>query len=341
MKALVYTGPLKAEVLDVEEPTPRAGCLKIKMNYCGICGSDIGIYLGGHPRAKAPLVLGHEFVGEVADASGSKRGFKKGDRVVAYPLISCGHCLPCRTGNAHVCRTLGLIGIDVDGGICEAAYIDEDVLVRVPENLSDKAAAVVEPLAVIVRTIHQAGFKALDSAAIIGAGPIGQLTALALKHMGASRVFISDLDPVRLQKAAQYGAVPVCTRDESLFDAVCAATEGEGVDVVFECSGAESAAMDMTRLVRIGGTVCMTAIHKKPHLVNLQELNFREVTLVGSRVYTKEEFKSAVAFAAQISDALETVVSHIVPLRESDKVFDMIKDPTLGTVKVLVDCTQI
>ena len=341
MKALVYTGPLKAEVLQVPKPAPRVGFLEIKMSYCGICGSDIGIYLGGHPRAKAPLILGHEFVGVVTDASQSKKGFKCGDRVVAYPLLSCGHCLPCRTGNAHVCKTLGLIGIDTDGGICEYAVVDEDVLFKVPDNLSDKAAAVIEPLAVIIRTIHQANFKALNSAAIIGAGPIGQLTALVLSHMGVSKMFISDLDPLRLKKAAQYGAIPVLSTEQNLVDVVMDATNGDGVDVVFECSGAESAALDMTKIVRIGGTVCMTAIHKKPHLVNLQELNFREVTLVGSRVYTKEEFGSAVFFAAKINDALASLVSHIVPLAESDKVFDMIKDPSLGTVKVLVDCTKV
>ena len=173
MKALVYEGAKKAVLEEVEEPKKREGTVKLDIKYCGICGSDIGIYLGTHPRAKAPLVFGHEFLGIVAE-DGQK--FKKGDRVVPFPLLSCGQCRACRTGNEHVCNTLGLIGIDKDGGVCERIYVDEDVLYKVPDGVSDKAAAVIEPLAVIVRAIHQSGFKAMDTCVVIGAGPIGMLS---------------------------------------------------------------------------------------------------------------------------------------------------------------------
>ena len=151
MKALVYEGAKKAVLEDVKDPKKKEGAVKLDIKYCGICGSDIGIYLGTHPRAKAPLVFGHEFLGIVAE-DGQK--FKKGDRVVPFPLLSCGQCRACRTGNEHVCNTLGLIGIDKDGGVCERIYVDEDVLYKVPDGVSDKAAAVIEPLAVIVRAIH-------------------------------------------------------------------------------------------------------------------------------------------------------------------------------------------
>ena len=171
MKALVYTAPHKVEVQDVPEPKGRDGAAKVKMHYCGICGSDIGIFAGKHPRAKAPLVLGHEFVGTIEEIQGGSGRFAPGDRVVAYPLISCGHCLACRTGHPHVCKTLKLIGIDVDGGIAEHAWIDEDVLFKVPDSMSDKIAALVEPLAVIVRSMHQAKFDVLKSAVVTGAGP--------------------------------------------------------------------------------------------------------------------------------------------------------------------------
>ncbi|WMI80265.1 zinc-dependent alcohol dehydrogenase [Anaerotignum sp. MB30-C6] len=338
MKALVYTGPKVAEVLDVAEPIAKEGAVKVKMKYCGICGSDMGIYLGTHPRAKAPLIFGHEFLG-IIEEDGKK--FKKGDRVVAYPLLSCGYCLPCRTGNAHVCNTLGLIGIDVDGGICQYAYVDEDVMFKVPDGVSDKAAAVIEPLAVIVRSIHQAKFQALDTCVVIGAGPIGMITGMMLVHMGASKVFISDVDDKKLEKAKSFGMTPVNVKKENLEQVVKAATEGEGADVLFECSGAEIAAMQMTDITRVGGNICMTSVHKHPHSVNLRDLNFKEQTLVGSRVYTKEEFRQAVAYAEIINDELESIVSHVVSLKDSPKVFDMIADPTAGTCKVLVDCQDL
>jgi 2-desacetyl-2-hydroxyethyl bacteriochlorophyllide A dehydrogenase len=334
LKALLYLGPKTAAIRDVAEPEPKEGQVRLNIRYCGICGSDIGIYLGTHPRAKAPLVLGHEFLGEIAEDG---RTFRKGDRVTAYPLLSCGTCLPCRTGNAHVCDTLGLIGIDIDGGACGTICVDEDVLFKVPDDVSDKAAAVTEPLAVIVRAIHQSRLKALDTALVTGAGPIGFLTGLMLRHMGASKVMISDVNKNRLSRAESLGMIPVdASKDVLKFTRE--ATHGVGVDILYECSGAESVALQMTDLVRVGGTICMVAQHKVPHEVNLRDLNYKEQMMIGTRVYTKEEFRLAVGYAAAIREELETVVSHMLPLEDSPRVFDMIADPGSGTVKVLIDC---
>ena len=273
MKALVYTGPKQVRVLDVPEPAPKEGALQVEVSYCGICGSDIGIYLGTHPRAKAPLVLGHEFLGHVR---GNGRKFKEGDRVVAFPLISCGKCRACRTGNAHVCNSLKLIGIDQDGGICERLYVDEDVLVKVPEGVSDRAAVVIEPLAVILRAVHQARFQARDTAVVVGAGPIGMLTGIVLKDIGASQVFISDVAEKRLKIAGELGLTPVNVAEEDLEKIVMDATDGEGADVLFECSGSAAAAAQMTKLTRVSGGICMVSVHKQSHEVDLRDLNFKE-----------------------------------------------------------------
>lgn len=338
MKALVYTEPGKVEVRDVPVADGKPGAVKIRMHYCGICGTDIGIVSGKHPRAKAPLVLGHEFVGTIEEVRKGSGRFKPGDRVVAYPLISCGHCLPCRTGNPHVCDTLKLIGIDQDGCIAEYAWIDEDVLFKLPETMSNTTAALVEPLAVVVRSMHQAHFELLDSAVVTGAGPIGILTAIVLKHSGASRIIISDVDEARLSLCKQFGFETVNARQASIVDYVRQSTNGEGVDIVFECSGVESAAAEMTKLARIGGMICMTGIHKAPRPVDLRDMNFKEQILIGSRVYTKREFEMSVAYAASIAADLEKVITQTVPLTKAEGVFDMIADPTVNTVKVLVDC---
>lgn len=338
MKALVYTGPETVEVRDVAEPSPRKGAVKVRMVYCGICGSDIGIFSGKHPRAKAPLVLGHEFVGVVEELGEGVTSLRPGDRVVAYPLLSCGECLPCRTGSEHVCRSLGLLGIDRDGGLAETAWVDADVLYKVPENLSDKAAAMIEPLAVVVRSLHQARFAPLQSAAILGAGPIGILTAVVLERSNASRVIISDIDNSRLAMCRELGFETVDERERNFAEYVEAGTAGDGVDAVFECTGVESAALESTRIARIGGCICMTGVHKMPHKVDLQALNFREQWMVGTRVYTKYEFERSVSFAPDIAPALEKIVSHVIPLSRADQVFAMIADPAVPTAKVVVDC---
>ena len=338
MKALVYTGPEKVEVKDLPMPQPKAGAAKVKITYCGICGSDIGIFSGKHPRAKAPLILGHEFVGVIEEIKDAKRGFAVGDRVTAYPLLSCGHCVACRRGDKHVCKTLGLLGIDEAGAMAEYLWVDEDVLFKVPDEVSDKTAAVLEPFAVIVRELHQSGFKALDSAVICGAGPIGTLTGILLKHCGASRIIVSDMDEARLALCREFGFETVNIREKSIVDYVNETTNGDGADIVYECSGAEASALDATKLCRIGGTICMTGVHKMPHAMNLQDINFKEQKVVGTRVYTMYEFGQAVEYAKVINADLEKVVSHIVPIKESDKVFAMIADPKINTAKVLVDC---
>ena len=339
MKALVYVAPHKVEVRDVPVPAGRPGAARIRMHYCGVCGSDISIVAGKHPRAKAPLVLGHEFVGTVEEIREGSGRIAVGDRVVAYPLISCGTCLPCRTGHPHVCQTLKLIGIDGDGGMAETAWVDEDVLFRVPDGLSDKVAALVEPLAVIVRSLHQARFNLLDSAVVTGAGPIGLLTAIVLRHAGASRIIVSDIDKGRLALTTALGFEAVDIGSTNLVDHVAATTDGEGVDVVFECSGAEGAALEMTKLARVGGMICMTGIHKAPRPVDLRDLNFKELTMIGSRVYTKHEFETTVGYAAAIAEDLEKVVTQVIPLSQSETLFDLIADPDVATAKVLVDCT--
>ena len=338
MKALVYTAPHKVEVQDVPEPKGRSGAAKVKMHYCGICGSDIGIFAGKHPRAKAPLVLGHEFVGTIEEIRDGSGRLAVGDRVVAYPLISCGECLACRTGHPHVCKSLKLIGIDMDGGIADHAWIDEDVLFKVPDTMTDKIAALVEPLAVVVRSLHQARFNVLDSTVVTGAGPIGVLTAIVLKHSGASRIVVSDVDQARLDVCKELGLETVNVKDTSLVDYINDSTNGEGVDIVFECSGAPSSAAEMTKITRIGGTICMTGIHKEPRPVDLRDMNFKEQNLIGSRVYTKNEFEVSVAYAQTIAEDLAKVVTQVVPLTQSEGIFDMIADPAVNTVKVLVDC---
>ncbi|WP_373236378.1 zinc-dependent alcohol dehydrogenase [Cohaesibacter celericrescens] len=339
MKALVYAGPCKAEVRDVPAPQARTDAVKVKMLYCGLCGTDIGIFSGKHPRAKAPLVFGHEFVGVVEETPKGSQ-FSKGDRVVAYPLISCGECYACKNGTPHVCASLRLIGIDCDGGMAEHAWIDEDVLVKVPDTISDQLAALTEPLAVVVRSLHQARFQPLDRCVVMGAGPIGILTAIFLKHSGAAQIIISDVDKGRLELCREFGFDAVNVRDTDLAEHVNKVTNNVGVDIVFECSGVESAALEMSKLARVGGMICMTGIHKAPHAVNLMDLNFKEQTIVGSRVYTMREFSDSVPLLEKMATDLEKVITQIVPLSDCAGIFDMVADPSLRTVKILVDCQK-
>ncbi|WP_196604448.1 zinc-dependent alcohol dehydrogenase [Pectinatus haikarae] len=337
MKALVYNGPKKADVMEYKAHEKSKGSLKIVIKYCGVCGSDIGIYMGTHPRAKAPLVFGHEFLGIVAENGNI---LKKGDRVVAYPLISCHHCFACRNGNEHVCNNLKLIGIDTDGGMAETIYAAEDILFKVPESVSDKAAVTIEPLAVLVHALHMINMNVLDTVVISGAGPIGLLCGIMLRHAGAANIFISDIAEKRLALATQLGLIAVNLRNQDLNKVVKTSTNGEGCDIFFECSGAAAPAMEMSEITRVRGKICIVSVHKNPHEVNLRDINFKEQTIVGTRVYTKDEFRQAVNLTIALEKDLEKIVTHIIPLSESNKVFDLIADMDNGSAKVVVDCRK-
>lgn len=338
MKALVYEGPKKVAVQEVAVPVPRDGQALIKVNYCGICGSDIGIYSGTHPRAKAPLILGHEFVGVIEEIKGEANGFKVGDRVAAYPLLSCGHCFACKNGKEHVCDTLKLIGIDLDGGIAEYVCCNTDALYKIPDSVPMKVAGIIEPLAVAVHTLHRSGFKPLDKVAIQGAGPIGLLVGIVAKHSGAACVIISDIDEGRLDMGCRLGFETVNSTKESLTDYVKKVTDGVGVDIIYECTGVESAALEMTAPCRTDGMICMVGVHKAPHPVALSDMHFRELNMTATRVYTRRDFGQAVAYTKEICSELEQVITPVLPLSDCANVFDLIHDPAQPTAKVMIDC---
>ncbi len=338
MKALVYKGPEKAEVCDVPQATLLPGQARIKVSYCGVCGSDIGIYSGKHPRAKAPLIMGHEFVGVIEETMGETGGFKPGDRVAAFPLISCGKCLPCRTGRSHICNSLKLIGIDLDGGMAQYVNCSSDVLFLLPDNVDDRICSIIEPLAVAVHSVHRSGFRPLDTCAVIGAGPIGLLVGIVLKDSGASRVIISDISQPRLDLCRELGFETVNSREQSLADYVMEATSGDGANVVYECSGAAAGAAEMTYPVCADGMITLVGVHKEPRQVVLGDMHFRELNMTATRVYTKEEFGQTVRYTQKLKHELDKVITHAVPLEESERVFDIIADPAEKAMKVVIKC---
>lgn len=335
MKSLVYTAPKSIEIRDVAMPKAGLGEVLLKMRLCGVCGTDIGIWGGTHPRATAPLILGHEFVGEMVQDSPR---FAKGQRVVAYPLISCGTCHPCRTGGPHVCAKLRLIGIDGDGGMAEYLAVPEDMLFAIPDTVEDRIAALIEPLAVALRAVEQSAMGVADRVVVLGAGPIGLLVALVAQHAGAGPVLISDIDPARLALAAELGFTPIDVRRQDLAAEVMTATEGDGADVVFECAGVASAALDMTRITRPGGAICIASLHKAPQPVALLDVAFKELRLIGSRVYTREQFRRSIPLARTLAGPLQRLITRTLPLSRAGDVFEIIRDPVQTDIKILIDC---
>jgi threonine dehydrogenase-like Zn-dependent dehydrogenase len=321
MLAARYLGPGRIESIQV--PTPEVGNEEalVKVEACGFCGSDLGIVAGVHPRAKAPLTLGHEFCGRIERIqSASTPNLKEGDLVTAYPLISCGRCYVCRTGASHVCRELRLYGFDVDGAMAECVRLPVSSLLRLPNDMSPLVGAVVEPLAVAVHGVSLAPTEDASTAVVMGAGPIGLLTALVARAKNIASVLISDVLPSRLALATRLGlhAVPAGAELKKI---VGATTSGDGVDLLFECAGVPGTAKDMTSLVRSRGTIVNLGVFKKPVEVDMQTVNFKELSILGSRVYTRRDFEVAIELASILP--IRDIVTHFFPLPEVQAAFDL------------------
>ncbi|MDR1936114.1 MAG: alcohol dehydrogenase catalytic domain-containing protein [Candidatus Accumulibacter sp.] len=290
MKSIQYKGAQLVETGEKAVPEIGPGEVLIKVAYAGVCGSDMFIYQGTHPRAKAPLVMGHEFSGVIEKGHGT---LAKGTPVTVYPLLSCGYCDPCKNGYAHVCNTLKLIGIDCDGGMAEYVKVPEDKIVPIPADLPLKLGAFIEPVAVAVHATRRSGYKPGDSAVVYGAGPIGLCVASCLKYFGASRVLVVEANAYRLDIARQLGFTPIDAGKEDIKARVLEYTDGHNIDLAFDCAAHPSVHTTILDILRVQGTGVVVGSYKKPAEVDLLKIEFKELTLIGIRVYERRDFEIA------------------------------------------------
>lgn len=332
MLAARYLGPNRVEPVDTPIPDLSPGEALVRVEACGFCGSDLGIVAGVHPRARVPLTLGHEFCGTIEDQAGPNSSLRAGDRIAAWPLVSCGTCWVCRNGAPHVCRSLRLYGIDFDGGMAQYVRMPVASILPLPPSTSPLLGAVIEPLAVAVHGVRQAPTTKSQAVVVIGAGPIGLLTALVAEACGFGPAIISDILPSRRAIAAELGLRAVSAGEE-LRHHVESATSGEGVGLLFECTGAASAAREMTALVRPRANIINLGVFKKPAEVDLQAINFKEISLRGSRVYTRGDFEEAIRLSSFLP--ISRIVTHCFPLQDVQSAFQCFRSGQ-NACKVLI-----
>jgi len=231
MEAAVWTATDQVKVTGVPLPEVPQGWALVKVAYNGICGTDLAILHGRHPRATAPLIMGHEISGWVE--RGGATGPAAGTLIVVEPLISCGGCRSCKNGLTHVCRRLGLYGIDAPGGMARYVALPPEVLHAVPDSVDPRTATLAEPLAVAVHALERSGMETGDTVAVYGAGPIGILTALVARHEGAAAVVITEPSPWRREVAAQLGFT-VVAQGSTMAATLAPLTDGEGADTTFD-----------------------------------------------------------------------------------------------------------
>jgi (R,R)-butanediol dehydrogenase / meso-butanediol dehydrogenase / diacetyl reductase len=298
MKAARYHGRGDIRVEDLPEPHAGPGQVQLAVEWCGICGTDLHEYLDGpifaptpqapHPLTggAVPITLGHEFAGVVSEVGEGVTGLSEGDRVVVEPYDVCGTCVACRSGRYNVCRSLGFIGLDGDqGGFAERAVIDRR-WVHPIGDLTTEQGALVEPLAVGYHATKLSGLEAGQTAVVFGAGPIGLVTAAALRAVGAGQVVVVEPADARKAKAPGAGAdVVLDPTEEDVPERVRELTGGAGADVTFECAGLDPVLAQAVASTRPGGTCVNVSIWGQPATFDVNSLVLSEIRLIGSLAY--------------------------------------------------------
>jgi (R,R)-butanediol dehydrogenase / meso-butanediol dehydrogenase / diacetyl reductase len=316
-----YMGDRTITVAELEPAPPGAGEVQVRVAFTGLCGTDLHILHGNmDARVHTPLTFGHEMSGTIAALGAGVTDWSVGDAVTVMPLDWDGTCPACLAGNQHICQNLNFIGIDSPGSLQELWNVPASVLVALPAGLRLDHAALVEPVAVAVHDVRRSNLQPGQKAVVIGGGPIGVLIASVAREFGGDVVVI-ELDANRRAQIDALGFTTLDPRETDQVEWVTEWTGGAGADVVFEVSGAAQAVLGATDLAKVRGTLVVVAIHPVPREINLQRLFWRELSILGARVYQRVDFETAVELLATGVIPAELLITRIVALDETQEAF--------------------
>ena len=339
MRALVKARP-EPGIWMQDVPVPEIGPndVLIKVRKASICGTDIHIWnwdAWSQKTIKVPMVIGHEFMGEIAKLGAEVTGFQVGDRVSGEGHITCGHCRNCRAGKRHLCRNTVGLGVNRPGCFAEYVSLPAFNVFRVPKDIPDEIAAFFDPLGNAVHTALSFDLVGED-VLITGAGPIGVMAAAISKHVGARHVVVTDLNPYRLDLARKLGATrAVDVKSETLGDVMRSLGMTEGFDVGMEMSGNDRAFRDLLSVMNHGGRVAILGIPPNEVSIDWNQVIFKGLVLKG--VYGREMFETWYKMVAMLQSGLDVapVVTHRFPAAQYAQAFEAMRSGQSG--KVILD----
>ncbi|MEM8959330.1 MAG: alcohol dehydrogenase catalytic domain-containing protein [Pseudomonadota bacterium] len=327
--AAFYRGNKQFDVEPVASADPGPGEVAIRIAYCGICGTDMHVYHGNmDARVGLNRIVGHEMSGTVAAVGAHVDDVTVGEKVVVRPLDPCGDCPACVAGHRHLCHRLKFLGLDTDGAMQDFWVVPAHTVHRLPEGMQLDHAALIEPVAVACHDVRLSSLRAGEDAVVIGGGPIGVLVAMVAREAGG-HVVISEVNPNRLAIARTLGFDVVNPVEEDLFAAIDARTGGKGADVVFEVSGTQPGVDAMTAVAATRARIVMVAIHATKPQIDLFQFFWRELKLIGARVYEPEDYEQAIALVSGGAIDADTVITDVSPLAEIQQAFEALdRSPT-------------
>ena len=343
MRAAVWYKPRYMRIEEVKKPEVWPDEVLIKIKYCGICGTDLHVFTGEVPTEwvgiTPPVILGHEFSGEVAEVGKNVSGIEVGDRVSVDPMYGCGNCAPCRRGDIKQCLMMKTIGYSVNGGFAEYCKANCALVYKLPSNVSFEEGALTEPVSCAYHTIERAEIQLGTSVAVLGSGPVGLLLLQLAKAAGASPLIATDVVPSKLELAKKLGAdIVLNPKEVDLTKEIKDITNGNGVDVCIEAVGRGETYEQAVNLVGIGGRAILMGFCSEGTTINLDtwELMLREITIKLSRENPFTFTKAINAIKSGHVDA-KALISHVFPLEKILDGFESQNKEPGKTFKVLIE----
>ena len=349
MKATRFYGPHDLRTDEIDEPELQPGTVKIKVDWTGICGTDLHEYeegpifcpSPGHPHPlsgeSVPVILGHEFAGVATEVADGVTHINVGDKVAVDPIYNCGDCAPCRAGSYNLCVIVGYVGLSGrGGGFAEYVVVQADRVHGLGDVPTD-IGALVEPLAVAHHAISRSGAKPGDSVVVFGAGPIGLFVIALLKAQGIDRIFSVELSSIRKAKATRAGASMVLDPSEvDVVERIKEETNGLGADVAFECVGVNAAIQSAIEALRFHGTLVNISIWGHKAEVDMLTLLMKELTVKGSFAYANDHAPVIELLKSGKLDVADFITGRIAVEDVYEQGFRQLIDNKEENVKILV-----
>ena len=337
MKVACLVDRERIELQDRPVPEPGPGQVRLRPVAVGVCGSDVHAFLGEHPFVHPPIVLGHE-IGAVVDRLGpGVSELREGQLVTVEPNLVCGQCYNCRSGRYNICARLQVIGcVGYDGGMAEYLVVPATKVIPVPATWSGERAALVEPTAVGVHAVRQGALSAGSDVVVLGAGIIGLVTAQAARALGAARVLIVDPVPERLERARSLGLTETLDDAARLGTAVRERFGDKGADLIFDCVGIQPTLDAAVEAARKGTRIVMVGVPAGRLTVDMALVQDRELEIVGTLMYRKEDYHTAIELIDRGVVAVDAFVTHRFPLERVMEAFHVAVHQKRDALKVMI-----
>lgn len=335
MKAVRVNEAKDLKIVDLEEVEIKENDdVKIKIKSVGICGSDVGIYNGTNPMAEYPRIIGHEMTGIVEEAGEDVKDLKIGDHVSVDPVIYCGECKNCKNERYNICENLKVRGVHVDGGFQEKIVVKEHQAYKVNENMPWNKSVLVEPFSIGFQANRRAKVKEGDVVFVMGAGSIGQTVGRVAQYLGA-KVFTSDMDPKKLERAKKYGMEAINAKDQDPIEYIKEKNNGRLADVAIDAICTPKTFEQAVKSVASAGRVVNLGFSTEPSQIYSVDITSQELEIVGSRL-SNRRFSEVIEAYNSGNLSFEDLVSHEMKFEEAEKAIKMILDKDIYTEKVIL-----